>query len=308
MNIIIAKNPKIQIYNLPDDISNLIMSYIDLWTYISESVYLSPVQLETYQDFINWRAYSLGVNELNYNIIKNHYKEMNWSGILNKWVVTHTTDLHNKILQIPLKYVHFINIAKCVIFNDKACFNIISTNKTYFYSMHFIDCFPSYLDWDWIIINIKFTSNAILKYFNFISVAEERNLYKYQNLTDIELLNNLQDQINWTLFSIYQELTLSHYLIFHRKLCWNYIFKKKELSHYILNRLPMYIIYDHLDLITKTQPLDDEFITNNIKILDPRKICNNEKIDEKIKKRIFKNCQSNKYILLLNNNTYTEFS
>lgn len=306
MDVIIKEKPKIYIHYLPDDITNIIISYMGgPWVYISENINLSPKQIEQYYTFINWEAYSQGINELNYDIIKRYCKKLCWHLILNKWIIVNNITNNEKI---PLKYVHFINIARKIIFNDIKCLHIINNNKLYFYSIHFIDCFSDYIDWDWVTKNLKLSTDAIYKYNDFFNNIANINLYKYQNVTNINLLTKLQDKINWELFSIYQQLNVSHYLLFHRKLCWNTIFKKKKLPPSILNRLPMYVIYDNLNIITMTQNLDDEFIINYVKILDPEKILNNNMINNQIKKRIYKNYQSNKYILILNDNAYIDFT
>ena len=136
----IFKNKISILFNgLNRDVSMLIISFIGIWVFISESV------------------------ELTYEIVNKFSNKLIWGIILNKWIKNNNDN--NKICD---KYITFIKKSERLIFNNEKCVNTINLNSNYFYSENFIDCFPNKVHWAWIIVNIKLPIYLIDRYFNII--------------------------------------------------------------------------------------------------------------------------------------------
>ena len=305
MNVNISKAPKILFYTCNEgrifyliDVSDVIISYIydDVWTFISESITLLYEELYRYRKYIDWKAYSAGYNELTYKIIENFRRDLVWPIILRKWI--------QKGKIISEKQVHFINKSLDVI-KDSVLLNISINNKKWFYSEVFIDCFSDIVDWEWIVKNLKLPLLLIDRYFNKICTYDE--LYERQNISDISFLKEYRRRINWRKISKYQILSDDHFAVFPRLLDWEYILKNYSLNMKSLENLPKHIIYDNIYIISEKQPLTEQYIINNINILNPVKLLINSNISNIIHARILKSQVDEKYYFIIKQHQHIDF-
>jgi len=287
MEVILAKKPKIIMYftenhkqyYIPDVLSNMIVSYIGIWTFISESTDLNYRDLKKYKKYIDWESYSEGHNKLTYNIVENFSKKISWPKRYEKWI--------NEEEKITDNIVHFIKKSVDGLWSTDLT-NISNNNKEWFYSQMFIDAFPMYIDWSWVSKNIKLENVYLDRYFKYL--YKYRDTYCYQDLSDLTFLENHRDDINWTLFSTYQNLTDNCMQYFINDLDWPVIFDKHILNDHILDSLPQRIINSNISIICKKQNINKSFIINNINIVEPRKILENPNIKNNIKQLLSKNC------------------
>lgn len=307
MEVIFSENPKIlfhssnngKIFYLTNE-SNTIISYIcdpknDIWTFISKKVILSIEILDSYKDDIDWDSYSK-YNNLTHKIVENFSDKLVWPLMYYRWME------EKKI--ISEKYVHFIKKSiNNIYFGELYC--ISRKNKKWFYSSIFIDCFPEIVDWGWIIKNIKLPIFLLdsywLKIKSYSNGSDE--LYKRQDLSDIDFLKKWYMCINWKKISKYQILSNNHFNIFYKELDWTSIFSKYIID---LEELQQEVIYNYINDISETQNLNNKFIIINIDILNPEKMLKNKNIQNNIIDRIYKNC-SEKYIYTTQKGNYIKF-
>ena len=216
-----------------------------------------------------------------------------------------------------------MKIAESYIFNNDICMDIISTNKKWFYSEKFIDCFSNKVDWKWIIKNIELKTFMLDRYYDILKkiyINEDlydysfsfmkniSSMYIYQNLNDSKFLKKHENTINWIAISKYQKkLSEKQILIFSNKLYFEYIFHNYKLSMKTLNRLSNNIIIKNINTISFTQNLDKNYIIKHNNILNPYKLIINKNLSISIKDNICEIGKTGKYIFLKNNKQYINF-
>jgi hypothetical protein len=222
-------------------IHNIIISYLD---FTSLSYYADDQQIIENTDRLDWEI--LSTRDLSSEVVLQCSNMINWQTFLMS------------------KHAISISILRLCKNHVMGCGPILVLPEVrHRYTPEFISEFSVYVDWVWIVQNVKLPAHSIIKNWDYI---DPNLVIIHQKIPEV-LIMAKQKSLNWSLICIHQKLPISMIEVYKHRVFWNLLFIHQSLPEDFI------YIYRHScknyeEVIPTHNFLSEEFIAGNLSWLD----------------------------------------